>query len=75
MNATGIEAAGQPGPPQGLVSLGRFTENAVTGLALLAMSLLPVLELLLRTTLARGIPGSVEYVPHLTLRVGFLGAV
>ena len=75
MNATGIEAAGQPGPPQGLVSLGRFTENAVTGLALLAMSLLPVLELLLRTTFARGIPGSVEYVQNLTLWVGFLGAV
>jgi tripartite ATP-independent transporter DctM subunit len=58
-----------------LVSLGRFTENAVTGLALLAMSLLPVLELLLRTTFARGIPGSVEYVQNLTLWVGFLGAV
>ena len=75
MNATGIEAAGQPGPLQGLVSLGRFTENAVTGLALLAMSVLPVLELLLRTTFARGIPGSVEYVQNLTLWVGFLGAV
>jgi C4-dicarboxylate transporter, DctM subunit len=54
---------------------GRWAEHALTGAALLAMGLLPVLELLLRTVANKGIPGSSGYVQHLTLWVGFLGAM
>ena len=39
------------------------------------MGLLPVLELVLRTLLNTGIPGSFGYVQHLTLWVAFLGAM
>jgi len=42
--------------------------------ALAAMVLLPLAEILVRRVSAGGIPGSVPFVQHLTLWVGFLGA-
>ena len=50
-------------------------EDWLTATALLAMGILPVLELALRTFFDTGIPGSSGYVQHLTLWVGFLGAM
>ncbi len=49
-------------------------EDAIAALALLAMVILPLLEILLRRVLGVGIPGSGPIVQHLTLWVGFLGA-
>ena len=43
-------------------------------LALLLMAAFPVLELILRSFFNTGITGSAEFVQHLTLWVGFLGA-
>jgi tripartite ATP-independent transporter DctM subunit len=53
----------------------RQAEVVLAGVALAAMSALPVLELLLRNLLGTGIPGASGYVAHLTLWVGFLGAM
>lgn len=39
------------------------------------MALVPVSEILLRLVFKQGIPGSSDYVQHLTLWVGFLGAM
>jgi tripartite ATP-independent transporter DctM subunit len=50
-------------------------EDFVAVAALALMASLPVLELLLRTLFGAGLPGTVGYVQHLTLWVGFLGAV
>lgn len=64
--------------PHGLAriaALGRRTENGLTAAALIAMGVLPVLELVLRTFFNEGIPGSSGYVQNLTLWVGFLGAM
>ena len=49
-------------------------EDAIASLALLAMVLLPLLEILWRRAFGQGIPGSGPIVQHLTLWVGFLGA-
>jgi tripartite ATP-independent transporter DctM subunit len=40
-----------------------------------AMVLLPVIEIVLRKTRGQGLPGSSVYVQHLTLWLGFLGAL
>ncbi len=61
--------------PRQIAILGRHIENGLGGLALLAMGLLPVLELGLRALTGGGLPGSVGYVQNLTLWVGFLGAI
>jgi len=58
-----------------VAGFGRLTENSVTVAALLAMAILPVLEMVLRTFFKIGIPGSSGYVQNLTLWVGFLGAM
>lgn len=50
-------------------------ENLIGVLALLAMAFLPVLELVLRALFRSGISGSSEFVQHLTLWVGFGGAM
>ncbi len=70
---------GEDQPSSGLKSLfGRLTrgfdhiEGTVTCLALAAMALLPLGEIVMRGR--GGIPGSLELVQHLTLWVGFLGA-
>ncbi len=64
-----------PGAPFRLATLARQAENAVTAGALLLMAALPVLEMALRTFFRAGLPGTSGYVQHLTLWVGFLGAM
>ena len=61
--------------PPNIAIFGRRVENGICALALLAMGLLPVLELGLRALFGSGLPGSVGYVQNLTLWVGFLGAI
>ncbi|MFQ5935108.1 MAG: TRAP transporter large permease subunit [Acidiferrobacterales bacterium] len=55
-------------------ALGGEAENTVTALALLAIVLLPIVEVVGRATIGVGVPGSIDYVRHLTLWVTFLGA-
>jgi tripartite ATP-independent transporter DctM subunit len=43
-------------------------------IALAAMVLLPLIEIVSRRIVGEGIPGSIGYVQHLTLWVGFIGA-
>jgi tripartite ATP-independent transporter DctM subunit len=50
------------------------SENLVVALALGAMAILPLAEIVLRSTLRSGISGSSSVVQHLTLVVGMLGA-
>lgn len=50
-------------------------EDWVGVIALALMAFLPVLELILRSVFNTGITGSTEYVQHLALWVGFLGAM
>ena len=52
----------------------RGGEELVANLALAAMVLLPLAEIVVRPILSGGIPGSISFVQHLTLWVGFLGA-
>ncbi len=52
----------------------RGGEEAVANLALAAMVLLPLAEIVVRPVLSGGVPGSISFVQHLTLWVGFLGA-
>ncbi|MEQ1727992.1 MAG: TRAP transporter large permease subunit [Vicinamibacterales bacterium] len=49
-------------------------EDAVSAIALLAMAVIPLLEIVLRRTTGSGIPGAGPIVQHLVLWVGFLGA-
>ena len=50
------------------------TEDLVAAGALAAMALLPLAEIVIRPVFTGGIPGSIPFVQHLTLLVGFLGA-
>jgi tripartite ATP-independent transporter DctM subunit len=50
-------------------------EGAAVGVLVLAMIALPALETLARRFVGEGIPGSAVVVQHLTLWVGFLGAL
>jgi len=52
----------------------RGGEELLANLALAAMVLLPLAEIVIRPVLSGGIPGSISFVQHLTLWVGFLGA-
>ena len=52
----------------------RGGEELVANLALAAMVILPLAEIVVRPVLAGGIPGSISIVQHLTLWVGLLGA-
>ena len=57
--------------------VGRFLqqgEELVASVALAAMVLLPLAEIVVRPIFSGGIPGSIPFVQHLTLWVGFLGA-
>lgn len=49
-------------------------EDAVSAIALTAMAVIPILEIVLRRTTGSGIPGAGPIVQHLVLWVGFLGA-
>jgi TRAP-type C4-dicarboxylate transport system permease small subunit len=51
------------------------TEDAVLIVALFLMALIPVVELAGRALFSTGIPGATEYLQHLTLWIGFLGAM
>jgi C4-dicarboxylate transporter DctM subunit len=74
-SAVGSPAAGShPTADRGLRTVAAFVEDGFASLALLAMVLLPLLEILWRRAFAQGIPGSGPIVQHLTLWVGFLGA-
>ena len=57
-----------------LVTVAARAEDAVSSLALLAMVILPILEIIWRRAFGRGVPASGPIVQHLTLWVGFLGA-
>lgn len=50
-------------------------EDGLAVAAILLMAALPVLEIVLRSAFRTGIPGSTGFVQHLTLWVGFLGAM
>ncbi len=56
-------------------TLARLVEDGLTVAALLALGILPVVELALRTFFDTGIRGSSAYIQNLTLWVGFLGAI
>lgn len=58
-----------------VMTAARQAEDSLASVAILAMGLIPVLEMALRTLLNTGIPGSYVYVQNLTLWVGFLGAM
>ncbi len=49
-------------------------EDAIAAVALTAMALIPILEVVLRRTVGVGIPAAGPLVQHLVLWVGFLGA-
>ena len=49
-------------------------EDGIAALALAAMVVLPLAEILVRRLFGVGIPGSGPFVQHLTLWIGFLGA-
>ena len=51
------------------------TEDAILSVLLLLMALIPVVELLGRTWFNTGIAGATDYLRHLTLWIGFLGAM
>jgi C4-dicarboxylate transporter DctM subunit len=51
-----------------------MAEDAIATLAMLAMVVLPLLEIFVRRVFGVGVPGSGPFVQHLTLWVGFLGA-
>ena len=51
------------------------TEDAVLIIALFLMALIPVVELVGRALFRTGIVGATEYLQHLTLWIGFLGAM
>jgi tripartite ATP-independent transporter DctM subunit len=65
-------------PKPALAKLGlplRRAEDGLAVAAILLMAALPVLEIVLRAAFHTGIPGSTAFVQHLTLWVGFLGAM
>src|SRR3954451_7920223 len=52
----------------------RVVEESLAAVALVAMVLLPIAEILVRAAFVTGIPGAGPLVQHLTLWVGFIGA-
>ncbi|HJW08892.1 MAG TPA: TRAP transporter large permease subunit [Holophagaceae bacterium] len=61
--------------PDSLRRIVRGVEKGAVVAVILAMVLLPVVEILSRWILHQGIPGSLLYTQHLTLWMGFLGAL
>ncbi len=53
----------------------RTAERAIVTVALTAIVCLPLIEILGRPLVGGGILGSIEFVRHLTLWIGFMGAV
>jgi C4-dicarboxylate transporter DctM subunit len=64
--------AGRPNTP--LARVLYPLEDALAGFALALMVVLPLSEVVLRRVAGTGIPGSIPFVQHLVLWVGFLGA-
>ncbi len=64
---------------QGLVramrAIAAKSERAIILCALVAIVCLPIIEAVTRPFAGRGIPGSIDLVRHLTLWIGFLGAM
>ncbi len=61
-------------PRRGILSAIHFGEDLIAEVSLAAMVILPLAEITVRPFRAGGIPGSIPFVQHLTLWVGFLGA-
>ena len=59
---------------RGVLGAVHVGEDLIAAVALAAMVILPLAEIAVRPFLAGGIPGSIPFVQHLTLWVGFLGA-
>ncbi len=57
-----------------MISIVRALEDGIAALALAAMVVLPLAEIVVRRLFGVGIPGSGPFVQHLTLWIGFLGA-
>ena len=57
-----------------MIALLSLVEDGIASLALAAMVVLPLAEIVFRRLAGQGIPGSGPFVQHLTLWVGFLGA-
>jgi len=69
------EVAADSAPPGlGILGAVHVGEDLLAAVALAAMVTLPLAEIAVRPFLAGGIPGSIPFVQHLTLCVGFLGA-
>ncbi|MFP6571256.1 MAG: TRAP transporter small permease, partial [Vicinamibacterales bacterium] len=56
------------------VSVIHTAEEWLASVSLALMMLLPLAEIVVRPFVAGGIPGSIPFVEHLTLWVGFIGA-
>jgi tripartite ATP-independent transporter DctM subunit len=52
-----------------------YFENSVSALFLFLMAAIPCAEFILRRFFLSGIPGATDYLRHLTLWVGFFGAI
>src|SRR5688572_22892406 len=63
----------EPANLPGWLKFIRRSENLGVVLALAAMTILPVLEVVLRTFFKSGVPASATIVQHLVLAVGMLG--
>ena len=70
-----MPATGEPATVEPAVSAVARVEGGAVGVLLLAMVAIPAGETLSRRFLGRGLPGSAILVQHLTLWVGFLGAL
>ena len=57
-----------------MIAILTLLEDGIAALALAAMVVLPLAEIIVRRAFGVGIPGSGPFVQHLTLWVGFLGA-
>ena len=67
-------AADSSSPGRRVLGAVHVGEDLIAAAALAAMVILPLAEIAIRPFLAGGIPGSIPFVQHLTLWVGFLGA-
>ena len=68
----GASETSAPGPATGLV---RRLEDLVSSCALMTMVVLPLAEIAGRRLLGHGVPGSIDYVRHLTLWLTLIGAM
>ena len=57
-----------------MIPLFTAIEDGIAAMALAAMVVLPLAEIVVRRLLGVGVPGSGPFVQHLTLWIGFLGA-